>query len=754
MPKKNSKYWQGRFDQIEQAANNKSVRYTRDLEKKYQTAAQQIDTQINAWYQRLADNNGVSMTEARKLLTNSELKEFKWTVEDYIKHGEQNALDQSWLKELENASAKFHINRLEALKLECRQQIEDAFGGGQQSMFNMLGDIYKDTFYRSCFEVQKGVGVGFDVSKLDDKKVTALLSKPWSVDGNNFSEKLWGNKRKLINNLDQELSRMVLTGESPKKAIQNIRKTMDSSLKVAKKLVMTEQAYFTTVAQKDAYKELDVEEFEVVETLDGKTCEVCGKWDGKPFPISELQPGVNAPPFHPFCRGTTCPYFDDEFVDGKRIAKDTEGNLYEVPENMTYKEWKKTFVDGGDKSDLIPVSDETKIRHVETSEVVKTPSEIATNSIIDAYKYRTEELGIGYVPYTPDNVADLKLEADFTGMSDNLAGTTAQQFADLCSEYDTTCQNIIVEKFDALRSSVPASTDVQMNIQTSKISFNKAVVGNYDKFESRMANAVERGQFPQMTEDMYDKYVITHEFAHTLMDFDSPVKNYVGAETKHISAARKEIRSIRQEYMDAVNTLEAKAKAAELKALETFDEADWKLAQDLRKQASEIRISKYADMSIDEFMAEAFTDAKIGSNTSEYSKRVLDVIDKYFKKQPLENVGKSYIMKLSNKEVREQYIDKVSKIKASIDSSLPMEEKAKLAFEARNNIRTEARKMMADEETRKKLDKEHPNKSFEELVESKMKRKGMTREEAIKDVFETATKTNADVNKELGLGGE
>lgn len=85
------------------------------------------------------------------------------------------------------------------------------------------------------------------------------------------------------------------------------------------------------------------------------------------------------------------------------------------------------------------------------------------------------------------------------------------------------------------------------------------------------------------------------------------------------------------------------------------------------------------------------------------------------------------------------------------DSLLPMAEKAKKAFEARNSIRTEARNMMADEATRTKLDQERPNMSFEELVKSKMQRKGMTREEAIADIYKTATKTNANVNKELGL---
>lgn len=118
------------------------------------------------------------------------------------------------------------------------------------------------------------------------------------------------------------------------------------------------------------------------------------------------------------------------------------------------------------------------------------------------------------------------------------------------------------------------------------------------------------------------------------------------------------------------------------------------------------------------------------------------------------NAGESGTIKLSNREVRKKYIEAVSNIKNNIDSSLPMEEKAKMAFEARNRIRTQARNMMADKETRKLLDSERPNKTFEELIQSKMDRKGMTREEAIKDIYKTATKTNDMVNKELGLGGD
>ena len=120
----------------------------------------------------------------------------------------------------------------------------------------------------------------------------------------------------------------------------------------------------------------------------------------------------------------------------------------------------------------------------------------------------------------------------------------------------------------------------------------------------------------------------------------------------------------------------------------------------------------------------------------------------------LTNSAKNDKINMTNKEVRQWYLENVAKIAESIDNSLPIEEKARLAFEARNKIRTEARNLMADETIRAVLDVERPNKTFEELIESKMIRKGMTREEAIEDIYKTATKTNTNINKDLGLDGD
>lgn len=59
---------------------------------------------------------------------------------------------------------------------------------------------------------------------------------------------------------------------------------------------------------------------------------------------------------------------------------------------------------------------------------------------------------------------------------------------------------------------------------------------------------------------------------------------------------------------------------------------------------------------------------------------------------------------------------------------------------------------MADVEKREELDYISHDKTFDELLNSKMERKIMSREEALEDILLTATKTNEKVNKELLVG--
>ena len=106
---------------------------------------------------------------------------------------------------------------------------------------------------------------------------------------------------------------------------------------------------------------------------------------------------------------------------------------------------------------------------------------------------------------------------------------------------------------------------------------------------------------------------------------------------------------------------------------------------------------------------------------------------------------------LDNLTAREWYYNKVVDIPKLVDRSLSFEEQAKQAFELRNLYRKQTRGLMADVENRMKLERKRPNLTFDELLQKKMKTKHMTKEEAVEDIYLTATKLNKKYNKLVGM---
>lgn len=122
-----------------------------------------------------------------------------------------------------------------------------------------------------------------------------------------------------------------------------------------------------------------------------------------------------------------------------------------------------------------------------------------------------------------------------------------------------------------------------------------------------------------------------------------------------------------------------------------------------------------------------------------------------FVTKDFEEIAPLFREKLSDLATRKWYIWHDKNIPNLIDRTKSIEEQAKQAHNLRNTYRTQARDLMINQKERKRLDKDKPNKSFEELIADKINRKNMTREQAINDALKTATKTNKEVNKSLGL---
>lgn len=350
----NAEYWKQRFTQLEAAQNRKGATAYLEIEKQYKAAQNELEAQIARWYQRFADSNGISLAQAKQWLKGQDLAEFKWDVKEYIKYGKENAINGAWMQELENASSKFHISRLEALQIQTQNSLETMFAQQMGTMKKALSDVYASGYYHTAYTVQQGFGLGWDIAGLDQAQIEKVLSKPWAVDGYNFSTRIWNSKTKLIGEVHNELSKNLLTGADPQKAIDSLAKKMGTSKSNAGRLVMTEQAYFSSTAQKDCFNDLDVEEYEIVATLDSHTSDICRSLDGKVFKMSDYKPGVTAPPFHVYCRSTTAPHFKENFDAGERAARGADGKTYYVPDDVTYSEWKKAFADG-DKSGFAEV---------------------------------------------------------------------------------------------------------------------------------------------------------------------------------------------------------------------------------------------------------------------------------------------------------------------------------------------------------------------------------------------------------------
>ena len=333
-------YWTKRFEEEEKQRNISNKAYAKEIEKQYKIAENKIKNDIEKWYIRIADNNQISLADAKKLLTKDELKEFKWNLAEYT----QKAKSGAWKKELENASARVHIQRLEALQLQVKNSIETLRNKENEMLENYLIKNYEDTYYHSLYEISKGLNLKTSFATLDKNKINQVITKPWLKDGKNFSDRIWQDKEQLINTLRTKITQSFITGSTLDEAVEDISKFVSDKIKnkeyVARRLLETESAAYASKAQIEAFKSIDIEKYEIVATLDLHTSEICQEMDGKVFKLSDQEVGVTVPPFHTHCRTVIAPYFDDEST---RASRDENGEYKEV-KYMNYKEWKDQYI--------------------------------------------------------------------------------------------------------------------------------------------------------------------------------------------------------------------------------------------------------------------------------------------------------------------------------------------------------------------------------------------------------------------------
>ena len=239
-----------------------------------------------------------------------------------------------------DASKNYRINKLQkslsnVLNVNAVNQ--------NKTMEKELIELGKEMYNKTNYEIAKGINLGTSFNLFTDTQAMALIKNP--VHGQDFSKRIWTNRDKLANAVNQTLADGIAKGLTNKHMANEIAGIMNSGESVSNRLIRTEVTNTLNQSSKLSYERSEiVDQYKYLATLDNKTSDICQELDGQIFNVKDAQAGLNMPPMHPNCRSTTVAEFPNEKEILTRIAK-TDKRYFTVPDNMHYKDFKKIYID-------------------------------------------------------------------------------------------------------------------------------------------------------------------------------------------------------------------------------------------------------------------------------------------------------------------------------------------------------------------------------------------------------------------------
>lgn len=347
-------YWEKRQTEMYQAGEMKINQYFSRLEKAFNQTRKELQKTIEAFYFRYAEENGLSYAAAQKRLDQEALGDLK----DFIDLVMQNI--GKYNQTVNNTSIKARITRYQALEAQVDAILRQLYAVDYEAMAEQtMQEVYEESYYRTWYNIDQYRGFHAAFAQIEPRAVQTLLEYPFN--GAAFSSRLWKQKDHLQAQLMESLTAMMIQGKHPSTLMKDFAKKMQSKKFDAYRLLHTEGSFLMSEAAHAGYREDGVKKYQILATLDSKTCGVCGELDGKVYDVGKEVVGVNMQPFHPLCRCTDTPYYDDmDLTDMTRVARDPEtGKTYDVPGDMTYTEWKKKFIEKASNSGIMETEGET-----------------------------------------------------------------------------------------------------------------------------------------------------------------------------------------------------------------------------------------------------------------------------------------------------------------------------------------------------------------------------------------------------------
>ena len=358
----NSEYWKKREQENLRKNLKSEAEYAKEIQQTYKFAMDQIQKEIDSFYAKYADKEGITIAQAKKRASKLDMEEYSRKAKKYVK--EKNFSKQA-NEEMKLYNLTMKVNRLELLKASIGLELVSAFDELQQFYEQKLTDRTMDEFTR-----QAGI-LGSTVP--DNAAVLAATIVNASFHNAKYSERIWMHQDLLRNELGKLLTRGMVQGKNPRVLARGLRKTFDVSIYNSERLMRTELARVQTEAQLQSYKENGFEEYEYMACHNRDVCANCKALDGKIFKIDDGMPGENAPPMHPSCHCATTAHMDlnayEKWLDGYS------------EHGMSFKEWQENKNDARTKKRGI--INKAKANTVFTYSSLPANSDIRAEGIFD-----------------------------------------------------------------------------------------------------------------------------------------------------------------------------------------------------------------------------------------------------------------------------------------------------------------------------------------------------------------------------------
>lgn len=287
--------------------------YNRKLTLLYEETSRDITKMIAADINRFSQKEGVSMAEAKKLISKTDVELYGSKAAKIVEDAKAareagQAITRADYtstvnRELRRYNVTMRTNRLELLQANINAATVN-LAATEEAM--LTGKLYAVTVAE--FKRQAGI-LGMTVrspASMTRAFRSTILS---DVSGITFSDNIWMNQAQLRDGVNQAIQRALIRGESPLVTARKLQPLIkDGTVKAsyaARRIAVTETSRAQTVVQEISYKDAGYTHYVFIAETDDRTCPDCEALDGQVFLVADMTIGENASPVHPNCRCST-----------------------------------------------------------------------------------------------------------------------------------------------------------------------------------------------------------------------------------------------------------------------------------------------------------------------------------------------------------------------------------------------------------------------------------------------------------------